>query len=206
MTASKKNSSKKKPAQDAFTDTAHRVKFAFSIGGVDYYEMDDLFNIPYKRGLAAMSVYEELRMKCSYEYIKAHADAMDNILTAPKFNMTSAMQMKKLNDQLKERLTWITDLDLAYKLAAVVFFDTTEKPELYEPKYAAEKIALWKKHEGVGDFFLREPLQRLVPFLKDAELNLKVYSEVISELNKVHLENIYSKLSPLQKEALSTLQ
>lgn len=191
---------------NAFANTQHRVKFAFEVGGVKYYEMDDLFNIPYKRGLAAMSVYEELRMKCTREYLEAHSEAMNNILTGPKFNMESAMQIKKLNDQLRERLKWVVDTDLAYKLAAVVFFDETEKPESYEPKYAQEKIALWKKHEGVADFFLREPLLRLLPFLRDSDLNLEAYSQAVAAFNEVHLGNIFSNLSEEQKKTFTARQ
>lgn len=183
-----------------FPDSKLQIKYAFTVAGKDYFEMDDIFNIPYKRGMAAMSVYEELRMKCNYEFLKAHCDAVNNVLSAPKFNMASALQLKKLNDQLKERLTWVTDLDLAYKLAAVVFFDKSENPESYEPKYAARKIEHWKKHEDVADFFLRVPLQKLIPFLKDFDMNLQMYSQTMDAFTKQHWETIYSNLSEEQKK------
>lgn len=194
---------KKRLTKIYFPDVRFQVKYAFTCGGVDYFEMDDIFNLPYQRGLAAMSVYEELRMKCGYEFLKAHCEAVNNILSAPKFNLASALQLKKLNDQIRERLTWITDVDLAYKLAAVVYFDKNEKPQAYDAKYCFDKIQRWKKAEGAQDFFLRHPLQKLIPFLKDADLNMQIYSEVMQTMTGQHWENIFSSLSEEQKKQFS---
>jgi hypothetical protein len=50
----------------------HDVEFAFTSGGVDYYQFKDFGNIPPVRGLKTMVFHEEMRMKCSLEYLEMH--------------------------------------------------------------------------------------------------------------------------------------
>jgi hypothetical protein len=187
-------------------EVKHQIKYAFTVGGIDYYEMDDLFNMPYKRALKAFSVYEELRMRCTYEYLKAHCQAIDNILNATKFNVNNLVELKRLNNQLRERLEFVVPEDIGYKLASVVFFDDAESPIDYDAAYAQKKIAHWKKHMRSADFFLQTPLQRLIPFLKEREENLEMYFKVAEELTKMHLESIFSNLSEQQKRHWSFLR
>jgi hypothetical protein len=188
-----------------FKDSKYIIKYAFTIGGIEYYSFDDTFNLPYERGLKAISFYEESRMKCSLEYLKLHTEAIDNILNGKSIKI---YDIKKLNDQLAERLKFVVDIDLLYKLASVIFFDKDENPSTYEFKYNTEKIEHWKKHKEIGDFFLQMPIVQLMPFLKESNRISPDYAEALRKINRHHLENIYShisnkeKMSPLDNEQL----
>lgn len=172
----------------------HAIEYAFTSNGIEYFQFSDFNNIPALRGLKTMVFYEEMRCKCTLEYIKLHCDAIDNILIQNKINV---FEIKRLNDQMKERTELALDTELIYKLASIVFFDKGENTTDYDFSYNLKKIENWK-NGGAGAFFLLKPVQELLPALKDIEENLLKYSQVVEELNQQHWENILHKL-PTQK-------
>lgn len=196
-----RNLFKRKP-KEYFRETGQVIEYAFTIGGVDYYQHTDEMNMPYRRALKALTFYKELDMKCDRLYLESHIKAMENLFAGKKIGFEEMSKMKRLNDQLKERVQWVVVDDHVYKLASVRFFDSTENPNDYDFKYNEKKIALWKAHEPAKDFFLREPILRLVPFLGSAQIDLESYSTVVEELKTAHLDYIWEMLSPEQKTVL----
>lgn len=174
----------RKPKWTLDLNSKYVIKEAFTMGGRTFYMFDDVFNVPYERGLKSLVYYEEFRMRVTKEYMKMHTDAMDKLLSDPKKIDVSKMAI--LNKQLKERAELIVEPDMLYKLASVVFFDKNEKPWSYEFEYANKKIAFWKKHCSNQDFFLGTPLVTLIPFLKLSETNLDTYSAVVEKVNQIH--------------------
>lgn len=179
------------------------ISVAFTVGGREYLQADSIYNLPYQRGMGAVKIYEEMKMKCDYEYLKAYATAVNNLLTGNQIKLPEIVQLKRLNDHLNERLNIAVDPDLVYKLASVVYFDRTESPFEYDAEYAKKKIAFWKKHMSVEDFFLQRPLQMLIPYLKSPEITTRTYLEAIQEVNKIHWDEVLQLLSPTQKEHYS---
>lgn len=177
---------KKLLKRNNYPNTQNQAEYAFASGGIDYYQLSDINNLPALRGMKTLVFFEEMRMKCSMEYLKMHADAVDAILLKPNINI---YDLKKLNDQLKQRLTIAVDLEAVYKLASIVFFDKNENIADYDYAYNAKKIARWKKNEGAA-FFLLKPVAELVPALKDMGGNLQNYLEVQQDLNQLHSANL----------------
>lgn len=163
----------------------YRIEYAFTSGGTKYYRFAEIANLPYERGLMAMLAFDELRMKCSREFLIQYADAMDKILHEQKIDI---FKIQKLNEILKQKLTLATEVDLMYKIASIVYFDKSENPAVYEPEYAEKKIAKWRKDKGVNDFFSQKPLQELMPFLQNVNTDLDSYSTMLEELKKIHTE------------------
>lgn len=163
----------------------YRIDYAFTSGGRRYYQYADIRNLPYQRGRAALSIYNEITMRCSREFLVEYTKAVDEALAPKRLDI---YQVKKLNDMLKDRLTLVADMDLCYKLAACVFFDKTERPEVYEPEYADKKIARWKKDQSAADFFLQRPLMELMPFLKNAGPDVDTFTQLSDEINKLHAQ------------------
>lgn len=174
----------KKSVKQLFPNTETVIKEAFKIGGVTYYTWEDLNSLNYKRALMAYMVYNELDMRCTREYLVLHTDALNTILSKPEINV---FDIKKLNDQMMQRLQLTTDVDLMYKLASVAYFDKNENPDSYDQVYNEKKIANWKKNESVEAFFLSKPLMELIPFLSNVDVDLNTYSELNKELNEIHL-------------------
>lgn len=187
--------SKKKP----FEGSKRIIKPAFEVGGVQYYEFDTTANLPFKRGLKFLSVYNELDMKCDRFYLNSLCDAIEAQFNKPRVGFTEMANIRTWIAQTKDRLTWVYQEDLVYKLASVVFFDENENPDDWEWGYALKKIEHWKKHSPVGDFFLQEPLQKLIPFLGESKLNILTYSQTQKEQDKAMLENLLQNLSGSQK-------
>lgn len=187
-----------------FPNTKYPVKYAFTVGGIDYYQFDDIFNLPYERALKCLTAYEEIRMKCTYEYLTWHAKAMDNLirgLNTKNSTIVNLAEMSKLNNNLRQRLEqWVIDLRHAERLASIVFFDKNENPAKYDFKYANEKIAHWRKHNTMDVFFSHVAIQTLIPFLKNADMNFQVYSEVIKQFEAIHLKDISLNLSEEQRK------
>ena len=169
----------------------HHIQHAFKCGGVDFFAFTDAFNIPCERALDAMTVFEEMNMRCTREFLMAHTAAIDKILLSNPINV---FEIKKLTDQLNERLSFVVYPKLIKKLASVYYFDETENPYKWDAKYAEQKIALWDK-EGLEDFFLSQPIKKLIPSYTLSGIDLESYSQITDKIDRIHLESLYSHLS-----------
>jgi hypothetical protein len=184
-----------------FENSEYVIKEVCTIGGITYYAYDDAFNTPVMRGLDALSIYNEVSMRCDRVFLQAYTDAISNILSKTQIDL---FKIHELNTRLKERLTYANDLDLCYKLASVILFDRNENPLVYEPKYAAEKIAHWKKHMPDGAFFLAEPMRALLPFIDFSGINIQAYTKIIEEVKKQDWKTVLSALSEEQRTTYTT--
>ena len=161
----------------------YRIEYAFTSGGKKYYRYADITNLPWARGRAALSCFNEIEMRCSREFLLKYTSAIDEVL---KSNKIDIFKIHELNSMLKDRLSLTADIDLCYRLASIVFFDSSEKPEVWEPEYGEQKIARWKKEGDVESFFLQQPLKELMPFLTNAVGDFNGYSHLNEELNALH--------------------
>jgi hypothetical protein len=158
-----------------FPNEKYMIIYAFTIGDRHYFRFDDPMNTPYDRALKCLVYWKELDMNCDRAFIKAHTEAIDNMLLKGKFTIKDLLTIKTLNDQMKQRLELPKEPDLLYKLASVVFFDQFENPIVYEFKYGESKIRHWKKETELTDFFLSRPLRELIPYLENYGENLQMY-------------------------------
>lgn len=171
------------------------VEFAFTSGGVDYFQYLDPFEAPCLRALTATNYYEvfrkrttrELDIKETNELLKQAGIIKDSIKgEGGKINLVSVFeaiqQIEYVANSKKTRLDLIFVEDLAYELASVVFFDETESPFRCNMEYCKKKIERWKKDETLEGFFLRQPLTRLIPFTKELGSNLPSYSKMASQV------------------------
>lgn len=60
----------------------HRVVPAFKLGSVQYWEFDDQLNVPCARAFAAIDYYDELKMRCTKDFLIAHTEAMDAVINS----------------------------------------------------------------------------------------------------------------------------
>lgn len=181
--------------KDMFPKIEYVIKEAFTVKGRTFYQMDDTFNLPYERGAACIRIYGEFNMRVDRDFLVKHVEAIENLLQFIPGKAMDITEVVKLNRQLKDRLNWIIDADLAYKLASVVYFDKNEDPSKYDGKYNQEKIAFWKKEMAAKEFFFMQPLQSLIPFLKEYEQNFQTFLTVTDQLKSNYLESILQHTS-----------
>lgn len=192
-----------KPKPKFLEDPLAPYEPAFEIDGITYYQFVDPMAVPGLRGLSAVMFYEELRMRSTYElqvkemnFIEAKCDELLNFTlsgTTGKIDLVKAIEaiqeIKKTQVYRRERMNFIIEPELAYKFASVVFFDENESPYSYDAIYNKQKIERWKKHEPALDFFLRQPIARLIGFLKPSELSFQDYTKVIDQILKKHSDH-----------------
>lgn len=176
------------------------MKYAFTTGGVDYFEADPdkggLNALPWRRALTLQHFYDELSMNADRKFLEDYVKAVDTILSGKsnKAGTKATVQFAELvnlNEVLKERLKWVLVPDLVYKVASVVFMQKGEDPAEYDEKLNAAKIENWKKH-GLEAFFLNEPVQRLIPFLNASPADIRSYGETIEKLDQATREYVLS--------------
>lgn len=186
-----------RPSKEANLNYPKQVEFAtefvFELDGKSYWQVSGgMLNMPYRRGLAASDIYEEVEMRITKEYIQAHVKAVGEMLNdAKKFSIVKLVEFHK---EIEQRLDWIVSPETIYKLASVLYFDETESPYEYNYKYNMEKIALWKKH-NVADFFLLKPIKKLIPHLELSEQDLVMHIETTMKLERMQAESLLQVLS-----------
>lgn len=177
-------------------DGKYRVIEAFQLGSTTYYMFDQSEEVPTGRMLAALAVYNEMDMKVDKEYLELHTKAMEKLLSDPK--KINVMYIAQLNLNLKERLELMPLPDFVYKLASVVFFDNTESPYSYSFEYNKKKIEDWKKSGDTLDFFLSRLSSELIPSLRPATGNTKMFFQVAEQVAGIHLTDLTKILSANQ--------
>lgn len=168
---------------------------AFKHKGKTYYSFADNFKMPAGRAVCALAIYEELRMRCTADYLKSHIEATEKILNAGsgKIRLT---ELAQINANLKERLNLAPFPDHIYKLASVVFFDEGESPYSYDFEYNQKKIAEWKKDGDILYFFLSMPfndLMSLGSLSKERAISYFNTAEMIHQIHHKHLQGLLSK-------------
>lgn len=174
-------------------ENKYRVVEAFELKGVKYFMFDDAFKVPTSRAMAALTIYEEFRMRVDKDYLEKHIRAMEIILSDPKKMDISTIAV--LNKNLKERLALAPMPDYIYRLASVIYFDASESPYSYDYAYNTKKIQKWREADGTLDFFMTKPLAGLMPFLDSADHNSKMYFQVAEKVNELHRKDLQEVLS-----------
>lgn len=158
---------------------------AFRLNGKSYYHFADNHTVPAGRGLCALAIYEEFKMRCTEEYLQKHIRATEIILSAEKGKIDLG-KLALINANLKERLSLAPMPDYIYRLASVIYFDQTENPYTYDFEYNRKKIEQWKKEPGVLDFFLTKPFKDLMPRLNTSGLDAQTYFMIAQQVEQIH--------------------
>lgn len=166
---------------------------AFRHDGTVYYHFADSFKTPAGRAMMALAIYEELKMRCTAEYLEKHIKAVEILLSNPKKIEIGAVW--QLHQNLKERMGLVPFPDHIYKLASVTFFDATESPYSYDFDYNRKKIERWKKDPEMLDFFLRTQFSDLIQFGNMSAANAKTYFQVAEQVNQLHHKFLSEQLS-----------
>jgi hypothetical protein len=114
-------------------------------------------------------------------------------------NLVHAIQglndIKQVVIYRQERMKMIFEPDIAYRFAAVVFFDKTENPYSYDQAYGMKKIERWKRSESMNDFFLRQPIVKLMPFIQELDQNLLTYGETVRKIIQQQYDHLSTSKS-----------
>jgi hypothetical protein len=169
----------------------HEVQLAFVHDGVEYFRFVNEQNIPSERAFAAIDIYEELNQRVTREYLEALFDSITAALNKGDLSKSAI-----LVHFAKQRLNHITNVEILYKLASVLYFDKNENCYAYDREYNEKKINKWKKSADISGFFLRTPIGDYLPSFDGSQMNIQIYTVA---QNKEMLHNMQSLLSLLSE-------
>lgn len=167
------------------SDLMMNFELAFTLAGKSYYWTPDQTEMPTARGLAALAIYEEMRMGVTKEYIEKHCEEVDKILSKTRPSIQELGRLVTLHDNLRDRSKLMILPDYIFKLASVVFVERDESPFTYDWKLNNEKIRLFKQHGDVA-FFLTTPLKNLLPHLTLPEKDSQKYLNLNEQIDQMH--------------------
>ena len=174
------------------------LEFAFKCGGVDYFEFVDKNNLPYERGLEALTFYQEMQNGVTNDYIKNYNAAMSKLLSDPK--KINLNEIIKLQMRFEERCNFIISKDIIYKVASVAFVDKSEPLTRYDFKANEKKIKNWKENAG-DSFFLSMPIKKLIPFLQQSEHTSLMYLNVVEKIEKIQQDILLLQTLEMELQA-----
>ncbi len=174
------------------------LEFAFKCGGVDYFEFVDKNNLPYERGLEALTFYQEMQNGVTNDYIKNYNAAMSKLLSDPK--KINLNEIIKLQMRFEERCNFIISKDIIYKVASVAFVDKSEPLTRYDFKDNEKKIKNWKENAG-DSFFLSMPIKKLIPFLQQSEHTSLMYLNVVEKIEKIQQDILLLQTLEMELQA-----
>lgn len=186
-------SKKKQQTNDHWVvEEGHVIVPAFESGGIQYYQMKDIFNSFSGRALDALAVYEKFQMRSTPDFMRKWLDALENTINANPIRITDVAEMINV---MRERVNFALPTEsIIWELAAVAFFDRNESPYRYDPEYAKEKISRWKEDSSLPDFFFATPLRDIVSLPDLSEDGLKDYLKMVEEVSAEQLKKVLSKL------------
>lgn len=153
-------------------DAKHEVEIAFTHQGVEYWKFVNEVNIPAERAFAAMDIYAEFAEKADRDYTISAFKAIEEYLKKGE-NIKAGI----VANAAIERMEHITNIDLLYKLASVLYFDSNENVYAYDAEYNKKKIKAWKETSDIYSFFLKTPLKEYLTYFNGSPLNLKNYTQ-----------------------------
>jgi hypothetical protein len=193
-----------KPIKEIFPNALGIINYAFTLNDTDYYEWADINSIPCERGFQALSFYNELSMRCTRDFLKAHCQAVQDVIndnTGIKIT-----KLAKLNMVMEERLQLLHEPEIAAKLLSVVFFDETENPHRFDYGHSARKAKIFLNVQldaEMFDFFLSQPIVKWIPYLSSFTADFPQYCQTMIAITEEHLKNISTMLSEVNKNSES---
>lgn len=161
------------------------LEFAFHCGGIDYFEFVDKNNLPYERGLEALTFYQEMQNGVTNDYIKSYNAAMNKLLSDPK--KINLNEIIKLQAYFEQRCSYIISKEIVYKVASVAFVSKDEPLTRYDFKANEKKIKNWKENAG-DSFFLSMPIKKLVPFLEKSGNTSLMYLSIVEKVEQIQAD------------------
>lgn len=171
------------------------LEYAFTCNGIEYFEFIDKNNLPYERGMEALTFYQEMQNGVTNDYLKAYNAKMSQLLSDPK--KINLNEIIKLQARFEERCNYIVSKDIIYKVASIAFVDKKEPLTRYDYKLNEKKIKNWKENAG-DSFFLSMPIKKLIPFLQKSGDTSLMYLNIVEKMDKIQ-QDILS-LQQLERE------
>jgi len=143
-------------AKKGLHKSGKRIKYAFTVGITDYYQLVNDLDLPEKRFAYLRHYYHEMQMRLTKETLLEFMDAMKKAVNPEKGKSVELGKVDRLIDEITERTKWLFEPESLYRMASVVYFTLDEDITDYDERENEAKIKAFKKKDHV------------IPFLADA--------------------------------------
>ena len=185
---------KKKAPANPFENSNWKIEPAFQTeDGTQYYQFSDPFNIPAERALQSITFYREMEMGVTKEELSKWLAKVDELLNPPQGKSIRIGEIALITTVLKQKLDFLAETDLLWRIGSVVYFDKTENPGRFDYKYANEKVEKWKADMNIDVFFSLSRMYRWIPSLNTSKENIMSYLTEVEKIKKEHSE-IFSQI------------
>jgi hypothetical protein len=164
--------SKAPPPEQAFPDKEHTITYALHIQGKAHYQFAEPWNLGCLRALALMRLYRQLEYRCTDELLQVTLKAIKSALNRAQPDIVEA---SRLLTDLQERTQWISEPEIALKIAATTYFTAEEDPYGYDENHVNQKAEAWAANPDIDGFFLRLPLSEYVDWPAFFKISTPLY-------------------------------
>ena len=177
----------KAKAKKGLHKSGKRIKYAFTVGITDYYQLVNDLDLPEKRFAYLRHYYHEMQMRLTKETLLEFMDAMKKAVNPEKGKAVELGKVDRLIDEITERTKWLFEPESLYRMASVVYFTLDEDITDYDERENEAKIKAFKKKDMLSHFLqtLTNEQSGLFNLSPDA---LKTYSEQLADLSQKQLD------------------
>ena len=178
------------------TKPEHEVTLAFVHEGKEYFMFVNEQNLPSERAFSAIDIYEEMNQRMTREYLEVMLESVLNLV-----NKGDLVKISSIILFAQQRLEHITNIDILYKLASVLYFTKDENCYKYDREFNEKKIASWKASPDIDGFFLKTPIQSFLPSFDGSSLNTQSFTKVQNSEMISNMKFLSSILSGSEKNS-----
>lgn len=179
--------------------------------GEQYYEFENIADIPETRRMEYNSLREEAVMGITREML---IEIFEGIIESNDKGKVS--NVGSLAFMAKDMVANITSKEILYKMASLMYFTEDEDLSMYDLDYNNRKIELFKQIKDQSFFFARlldnglkingDPLRSdIQKYLRESEIKEKAYLRLLFEmLGKSGTKDIATPSTPIAKASRAT--
>lgn len=177
---------KKQPARHSAIHPEYKklTNKVFSIDGSDFYEFNNLLDMPHKRYNLCTRFATEFNMRISadelVELIEASMKQLD------KGNVTRSIIIQ---NTILERTQMLISIECSWRLASCVYFFKDESLDDYDFDIGDMKIKMFKK-VGLESFFLKEPYNKFLPQIDLSSIDLAAHESFERKMRELARKNL----------------
>jgi len=135
------------PKKEFHPKTGAKIKHVFTLGGKDYYQLENDVQISEVRFAFLRQYYSEMEMRMTKESMIEFCEAIKKACNPPKGQSIEIGRIDRLADEMKDRAEWLVEPDSLFRFASVIYFTLDEDITGYDEKYNERKIKLFKKKD-----------------------------------------------------------
>lgn len=173
------------------------IEHAVTIKGVELYTFKNLEDMNVKRWQRLNEFLREVELRMTKKELNEYLEMVEIICNQPEVKI---VEIIKLTQAIRAATDLFLETETMYRLASIVYFTKDEDLTDYDFDWGEEKIRMFKT-EPIGDFFLSNPMKKLLPQSDISASALRTFSK-LTEAKLLLLSQLKSRYFTTSKTDL----